>query len=123
MGHIKLGSEEFEGTFSFIDRFAEKHGETNPEELLGGALAASFTASLNKILTKAGFRPNSLRATVRVRIDSVGRDLEISKINLSLEADVPGLSEVDLENYARQARQKCPVSNALGGTEIDVELI
>lgn len=123
MGHIKLGSEEFDGTFSFIDRFAEKTGETNPEELLGGALAASYAASLNKILTKAGYRPNSLRATARVRIDTIGRDLEITKINLSLETDVPGLSEIDLESYARQARQKCPISNALGGTEIDVELI
>jgi organic hydroperoxide reductase OsmC/OhrA len=39
-------------------------------------------------------------------------------IELETEADIPGIDDATFQKYALDAKQNCPVSKALAGTEI-----
>lgn len=122
-GNLKLGSGAFEGEYSFASRFSEEGtAATNPEELIGAAHAGCFTMALDAALTKAGHTPERLHTTAHVRIEKVGEAFEITKITLELEGDVPGLADEEFEKFAREAKENCPVSKALAGTEIELEI-
>ena len=40
------------------------------------------------------------------------------RIELTLEADVPGIGEDDFQRIAKQAKEQCPVSRVLSAAEI-----
>lgn len=122
-GTVKLGSGAFEGSYSFASRFEEGKPGTNPEELIGAAHAGCFTMALDAALTKAGHTPERLHTTAKVRIEKVGDGFEITRIDLELEGDVPGLSDEDFAEFAREAKENCPVSKALAGTSIGLEIV
>ncbi len=122
-GHLKLGSGAFEGEYSFTSRFNEEGtAATNPEELIGAAHAGCFTMALDAALTKAGHSPERLHTSAKVRLDKVGEGFEITKITLELEGEVPDLSKEEFEKFAQNAKANCPVSKALAGTEIELEI-
>jgi osmotically inducible protein OsmC len=122
-GNLKVGSGAFEGEYSFASRFNEEGtAATNPEELIGAAHAGCFTMALNAALTKAGHKPERLHTTASVRLEKVGEGFEITKITLELEGDVPDLSAEEFEKFARSAKENCPVSKALAGTNIELEI-
>ena len=50
---MALGSGAWEGPFTFKSRFEEGQG-TNPEELIGAALAGCFTMQVSHALAEAG---------------------------------------------------------------------
>jgi len=116
-GTMKLGSGAFEGNYSFGSRFESAAG-TNPEELIGAAHAGCFSMALSVFLEKAGFPPNSIQTGAKVHIDKVGEGFKITKIELETEADIPGIDEDTFRQQATAAKEKCPVSQALAGTEI-----
>lgn len=122
-GHLKLGSGAFEGAYSFQSRFGDDTKATNPEELIAAAHAGCFTMALDAALTKEGYTPTRLHTTAKVRLDKVGEGFAITKITLELDGEVPNLSKEDFERFARDAKANCPVSKALAGTEINLELI
>jgi osmotically inducible protein OsmC len=121
-GNLKLGSGAYEGQYSFASRFEDGNPGTNPEELIGAAHAGCFTMALNAALTKAGHAPERLHTTASVRLDKVGDGFEITKITLELEGEVSGLGREEFEKFARSAKENCPVSKALAGTEIELEI-
>ncbi|HBQ60298.1 MAG TPA: peroxiredoxin, partial [Balneolaceae bacterium] len=67
-GTMKVGSGAYEGAYSFATRFEDKEG-SNPEELIGAALAGCFSMALSNELDKAGFTPNSVETSADVTID------------------------------------------------------
>ncbi|MBS1792817.1 MAG: OsmC family protein [Acidobacteria bacterium] len=120
-GNLKLGSGAFEGEYSFASRFSEEGtAATNPEELIGAAHAGCFTMALDGALTRAGHTPTRLHTTASVRLDKVGEGFGITKITLELEGDVPNVSKEEFEKFAHTAKENCPVSKALAGTEIEL---
>lgn len=122
-GNLKLGSGAFEGEYSFASRFNEEGtAATNPEELIGAAHAGCFTMALDAALTKAGHTPERLHTSAKVRLDKVGEGFEITKITLELEGNVPDLSAEEFEKFAHDAKANCPVSKALAGTTIELEI-
>ncbi len=116
-GTVKLGSGLYVGTYSFGTRFESLPG-TNPEELLAAAHAACFSMALSLILGKAGHDPKSIRTTGHVTIESDGEGFRISSSELATVADVPGISEDAFLKLAEVAKNECPVSKALSGTNI-----
>ena len=119
-GNLKLQSGAFEGEYSFASRFGDDNKATNPEELLGASHAGCFTMALGAALTKAGHQPERLHTTASVRLDKVGEGFGITKITLELEGEVPDLSAEEFEKFAKEAKANCPISKALGGTEIEL---
>lgn len=117
-GHLKLQSGVYEGPYTHASRFENAPG-TNPEELIGAAHAGCFAMFLSALLANNGFTPERLHARSSVHL---GEGPTITKIELRLEAKVPGLSEEKFQELAQQAKAKCPVSKALAAVpEITLE--
>ncbi len=117
-GHLKLQSGVYEGPYTHASRFENAPG-TNPEELIGAAHAGCFAMFLSGLLTNNGFTPERLHARSSVHL---GEGPTITKIELRLEAKVPGLSEEKFQELAQEAKARCPVSKALAAVpEITLE--
>jgi len=94
--------------YSYKSRFEEGTG-TNPEELIAAAHAGCFSMKLSFILGGAGFTPDSIETTSTVALE----DGVIKSSQLSVTAQVPGISEDQFQKCAEEAKTTCPVSKAL----------
>jgi lipoyl-dependent peroxiredoxin len=120
-GTMKLGSGAYEGPYSAESRFEDGDG-TNPEELIGAAHAGCFSMALALMLGDAGHEPESIETDAAVHIDPAeGGGFDISRIELSTRARVPGLDDEEFQRVAAQAKEGCPVSKALAGADISLE--
>jgi osmotically inducible protein OsmC len=113
-GTVKLASGAYEGPYTFSSRFEEGAG-TNPEELVGAAHAGCFSMFLSALLTDAGFTPVRIQTTAAVHLTA---GPTISLIELTTEAEVPGISPEAFLEHAEAAKVGCPVSKALTGPEV-----
>ena len=93
---------------SFKTRFEQGIG-TNPEELIGAAHAGCFTMQLSFLISEEGYVPTSLDTKAEVFFE----DGAIPKITLTLEAEVPKLSNEEFQELAKKAKEICPVSKLL----------
>ena len=117
-GNLKLGSGAFEGPYTFKSRFEEGQTATNPEELIGAAHAGCFTMAMTAALSRAGIKPTRIHTEARVKLEKVGEGFSITAIELDTQAEIPGIDDAAFQKYANDAKQTCPVSKALAGTEI-----
>jgi osmotically inducible protein OsmC len=125
LGDLKAGNGQmsfggrFEQPFSFSTRFENGAG-SNPEELVGGALAGCFSMALSGGLGKAGFAPKRIQSEADVYIEKVGEGFTITKIDLRTEAEIPGIENAKFQEIAEATKKGCPVSRALAGTTINL---
>lgn len=120
-GRLKLGSGAFDGPYTFKSRFEEGQSATNPEELIGAAHAGCFTMALTAQLTRAGQPPTRIHTTAQVKLEKVGDAFTITNIDLETEGEVPGIDDATFQKHAQDAKQNCPVSKALAGTQINLK--
>jgi len=118
-GTMKLGSGAFEGPYSFSSRFEEGKG-TNPQELIGAAEAGCYSMALSANLEKAGHPAKRISTTATVKLEMVGGGPRITTIDLDCEAEVPGIDQTKFNEQAEMTKDKCPVSVALAGTQINL---
>ncbi|GIW24128.1 OsmC family protein [Meiothermus sp.] len=117
-GHLKLESGVYEGPYTWASRFADAPG-TNPEELIGAALAGCYAMFLSALLTNNNTPPEELNATAKVHL---GEGPTITKIELQMVAKVPGIDAEKFQELAQEAKAKCPISKALAAVpEITLE--
>ena len=119
-GNIELGSGAFQGEYSFQSRFESGQG-TNPEELIGAAHAGCFSMALAPGLAEAGYAPQRIETTAEVSIDKVGDGFNITTIGLQTQGTIADIDEKTFREHAETAKQNCPVSQALAGTEITLK--
>ena len=119
-GTMTLGSGAYKGAYSFASRFENGEG-TNPEELIGAAHAGCFSMAFSLFLEKAGYTANHIRTHADVTLGKVGDGFKITHIALKTEADIPGIEDEEFQRQAQAAKDGCPVSQALAGTEISIE--
>lgn len=112
-GTMTLGSGMFAGPFTRASRFEDGTG-TNPEELIAAAHAGCFAMFLSAILSNDGHVPNSIESSANVHITA---GPTISRIDLVVRGDVPGIDEATFVAYAERAKAGCPVSKALAAVE------
>ena len=117
-GRLKVGSGAFDGPYTFKSRFEEGQSATNPEELIGAAHAGCFTMALTAQLSRAQIKPTRIHTEARVKLEKIGDAFSITQIELDTEAEIPGIDDATFQKYAKDAKQNCPVSKALAGTEI-----
>jgi lipoyl-dependent peroxiredoxin len=120
-GRIGVGSGAYEGAFTLRARVDDVERSTNPEELIGAAHAGCFTMSLANLLSESGRPPADLQTTARVRLEQLDTGFTITKIELRTVGDVPDVDAETFAQLAEQAKETCPVSRALAGTEITLE--
>ncbi|MFW5727908.1 MAG: OsmC family protein [Spirochaetia bacterium] len=135
-GKLELGSKAFKGSYSFASRFQhstedlenkiagsrlEEENLTNPEELIGAAHAGCFSMALSLFLGEAGYNPDSIDTEAEVNIEKQGGGFAITSVHLKTKAKVPNIDASAFNSYAEQAKDNCPVSQALSGTKISLE--
>jgi osmotically inducible protein OsmC len=113
-GSMALGSGAWEGPFTFKSRFEEGQG-TNPEELIGAALAGCFTMQVSHMLAEAGHVPDSVETQAKVQIRNIDGNPTIAQIDLETNARVPGLDDATFQENAKAAKDGCIISRALAG--------
>lgn len=121
-GDLSRGSGRFrsgalEASYSFASRFESGEG-SNPEQLIGAALASCFAMALSHGLAEAGHTPSAVRASALVQLDPEAS--AITRIELSVEGEVPGVDADGFRSQAEEAKANCPVSKALAGVEIEL---
>jgi osmotically inducible protein OsmC len=77
--------------------------------------------SLANLLTESGHPPADLKTSAKVRLEQLETGFAITGIALETVGEVPGVDADTFANLAQQAKDTCPVSRALAGTEITLE--
>ena len=119
-GQVRLGSGAYEGGYSFSTRFGDERG-VNPEEMVGGALAACFAMALSSSLATAGFTPVAVHTTADVCSGKDEKGYLITRIDLTVSADVPGVDTATFQRLAEETRTGCIVARALLATPITMK--
>jgi osmotically inducible protein OsmC len=106
---------------SWAARTEEPGGNTSPEELLAAAHSSCFSMALSGALARAGTPPRRLETEAVVTFDKLEGGWKITRSALSVRGDVPGADEQTFREAAEDARDNCPVSQALiGNVELSV---
>lgn len=116
-GKMQLGSGAYQGNYTYASRFEEAHG-SNPEELIGAALAGCFSMALSGELGKIGFPPTRIETQAQVHLERIEGKATITKIDLKTDAIVPGIDDASFLKKAEEAKSGCPVSRALSAVEV-----
>jgi osmotically inducible protein OsmC len=98
--------------YSYNTRFGDEKG-TNPEELIAAAHAGCFTMALSFALARAGFSEGSLETTAAVKLEQQGDGFAVTRSDLTLKAEVPGISPDQFDELAAGAKANCPISKLL----------
>jgi osmotically inducible protein OsmC len=97
---------------SWPSRAEDANGKTSPEELIAAAWAACFAMALSNVLAKAGNPPEKLETSATVTFQP-GEG--ITKGVLTVRGAVPDMDGDAFRAAADDAKQNCPVSQALAG--------
>jgi osmotically inducible protein OsmC len=98
-------------------------GVTSPEELIAAAHTACFAMQFSALLGEAGGSDQSLDvgADVTLGPDPAG-GLRINGIKLTVRGSARGVTPDRFAEVAQEAKGACPVSKALAGTTISLEV-
>src|SRR6266852_1226871 len=112
-GHVKPESGAFaELPITWASRAERTHGGTSPEELIAAAHAACYSMAFSNGLAKAGHKPERLNTTAEVEfVPGTG----ITSITLTVRGHIHGLENAEFQKLAQEAKDGCPVSQALKG--------
>ena len=77
--------------------------------------------ALTAQLSSAGITPRRIHTGANVKLEKVGEGFSITTIELETQADISCIDDATFQEYALNAKQNCPVSKALPGTEIHTE--
>jgi osmotically inducible protein OsmC len=124
-GLVELASSHV-GTYevSFPKRAADDAGgTTSPEELIAAAHTSCFAMQFSALLDAAGGSGESLdvRGDVTLGPDPAG-GFRISGITLTVRGSADGVTPEEFAKIAQDAKNTCPVSKALTGTAISLEV-
>lgn len=115
-GQVAVESGTFDAQYSFRSRFETGPG-TNPEELVAAAHAGCFSMAFANTLAEAGFVPDSIKTTAKVKMEN----LKVTEILLESQGSVPGIDEAQFQQIADDAKKNCPISQALAAVDIKLE--
>jgi lipoyl-dependent peroxiredoxin len=103
-------SDAAEFPMSWQARSVGEVGKTNPEELLGAAHSACYSMAFSNALAQKGYPPESLQVTAAITfVPGEG----VTGSHLTVNAKVPGIGDDDFQVIAEDAKQNCPISQAL----------
>jgi lipoyl-dependent peroxiredoxin len=118
-GKVSLDSSG-QGTYdvTWAARSQEANGKTSPEELIAAAHSSCFSMAFSNALAQNGTPPTQL--TTNAAVDFTP-GTGITEIRLTVRGEVPGLTEEQFVELATQAKEGCPVSQALKAVPITLD--
>jgi lipoyl-dependent peroxiredoxin len=128
-GDLRSGSGRFDvdsgaitgQEVTFASRFEQPGGKTSPEELIAAAHATCFSMALANGLAQGGHTPTKIETDAVCTLDQTDAGFRITTMQLTVRAEVEGLDDAAFQAAAKEAKEGCPVSNALGGVEISLD--
>jgi osmotically inducible protein OsmC len=118
VGSGSIGPQEV----SWRARTEEPGGNTSPEELLAAAHASCFSMALSGSLARAGTPPARLETEAVVTFDKLNGGWGVTKSAIRVRGEVPGADEQAFREAAEDAKENCPISQALkGNVELSVD--
>lgn len=93
-------------------------GTTSPEELLGAAHATCYAMAFSNGLAENGTPPTTVDSSAKV---SFVAGEGVTGIELTVTAKIEGIEEADFQRLAEDAKQNCPISQALKGVDITLK--
>lgn len=122
-GEVTFDSSSI-GTYpvTWSSRVEQPSGRTSPEELVAAAHAACYAMAFSNVLAQNGTTAERLHVTATVSLgDNPGGGIRVTRSQLEVAGQVPGLDQASFQRLAEQAEQACPISGALrGNLEITV---
>jgi osmotically inducible protein OsmC len=106
--------------FSRATRFEGAQG-SNPEEVVGAALAGCFSMALSLGLEKAGMTPQSIHTSAVVHLEKVGDGFAVPRIELKTEVRASGGDDAKFASVAAETKKGCPISKLLAAAEITLD--
>jgi osmotically inducible protein OsmC len=107
---------------SWASRTSAHQGLTSPEELLAAAHASCFSMALASRLAKHGTPADQLDVRAEVTFDNASGGWKVTRSKLSVVGHVPGIDAATFGSLAEDAKDNCPISQALkGNVELAVE--
>jgi len=94
-------------------RTEQPGGKTSPEELLAAAHASCYAMAFSGTLARNRTPPKKLNVTATATFDKVGDGWKVTKMELNVVGNVPGLDQEKFAELARTGEKGCPISNAL----------
>jgi lipoyl-dependent peroxiredoxin len=110
-----------DATVKWSSRAEAADENTSPEELIAAAHATCVAMALAGGLAKAGTPPQRLETEATATFDKVGEGFRMTTMRITIRGQVEGLDEEGFRQAAEQAKENCPVSQALKGN-VDVSL-
>jgi lipoyl-dependent peroxiredoxin len=107
---------------TWASRTEEHNGRTSPEELVAAAHAACFSMAFSSRLAKNGTPPTKLDVRAVVTFAKGDAGWKVERSDLTVRGQVPGIDTETFATLAADARDNCPISQALkGNVELAVE--
>jgi osmotically inducible protein OsmC len=128
-GDLRTGSGRFDldsgaitgQEVTFASRFEQSGGKTSPEELIAAAHATCVSMALANGLAQGGHPPIRIDADAVCTLDQTDAGFRITSMQLTVRAQVDGVDDEAFQAAAEEAKEGCPVSNALGAVEIKLD--
>ena len=106
---------------TWASRTEEHNGRTSPEELVAAAHASCFSMALSAQLARNSTPATKLAVKCVITFDKLEAGWRITRSDLTVEGEVPGIDAAKFTELADIAKTGCPMSNALRETiEISV---
>ena len=102
-----------DATIKWSSRAEAADENTSPEELIAAAHAACVSMALAHGLAQAGTPPQRIESQATSTFDQVGEGFRMTKMHLRIRGTVDGLDEDGFRKAAEDAKDNCPVSQAL----------
>ena len=100
---------------TWASRTEDHNGRTSPEELIAAAHASCFSMAFSARLAKNGTPAAKLDIKAVVTFDKGDTGWKIARSELTVRGDVPGIDAATFVQLAEDAKENCPVSQALKG--------
>ncbi len=110
---------------SWGSRTGEPEGRTSPEELLAAAHASCFSMAFAARLAKNGTPARSLDVTAAVTFGQRDAGWGVTTSAITVRGDVQGIHTAKFRSLADDAKENCPISQALKGNvslSVDADL-
>ncbi len=113
-GHVTTGTGSVDADMTWSARAEEAEG-ASPEELIAAAHATCVSMALAAGLAGAGTPPVRLETEARTAFEKVGDGFKLTSVRLTIRGEVEGMDEEAFRAAAEDAKENCPVSQALKG--------
>jgi osmotically inducible protein OsmC len=109
-------------TVKWSSRAEQADENTSPEELIAAAHATCVSMALANVLAQAGTPPARLETEATATFDKTPDGFRFTTMRFSIRGEVEGLDEDGFRRAAEDAKENCPVSQALkGNVEVSVD--